>query len=85
MVLPFAMAVGDHYLVSDLVESWHAKFSDTSPPSVVLTASVQAGPSPPITPNQSSTLAVQMNAQVAIELYEQLGELGRSVGWLPQK
>jgi len=33
----------------------------------------------------ATTLAVQMNALVAMELYEKLGELGRSMGWLPQK
>jgi hypothetical protein len=85
MALPFALAAGDHYLVSDPVESWHADFSDTNPPSVVLTASVLAGPQPPISPNQggmATTLAVQMDAQVAMQLYKRLGELGRSMGWL---
>jgi hypothetical protein len=31
------------------------------------------------------SLAIQMDARVAIALYEKLGELGRKMGWLPQK
>jgi hypothetical protein len=88
MVNPLAMAVGEHLLLSDPVIRWEALFSDTNPPSVVLTASVRSGPQPPIFPVPdygATTLAVQMDARVAIELYEKLGALGRSMGWLPQK
>jgi len=87
MAVPLPLAVGDHYLVSDLVDDWRAEFADTKPPSVVLTASVQAGPNPPIFPNQghmATTLAVQMDAQVAMLLHRKLDELGRKMGWLPQ-
>jgi hypothetical protein len=88
MAIPVSLASGQH-LLNDPVVHWEVHFSDTPQfPSVVLTASVQVGPTPPIFPTQghtATTLAVQMNAVVAMELYEKLGELGRSMGWLPQK
>jgi hypothetical protein len=87
MMLPLAMAVGEQRQLLDPVVLWTAKVSDAIPPSVVLTASVRAGPSPPIFQNQggmATTLAVQMDAGVAMTLHRQLGELGRSMGWLPQ-
>jgi hypothetical protein len=87
MAIPVALPIGEHLLYADPVIRWEVQFSDTNPPSVVLTASVQAGPNPPIFPGQvgATSVAVQMNALVAIELYQKLGELGRSMGWLPQK
>ena len=88
MTVPFAMAIGDHYLVSDPVEYWDGEISNTAPVSVVLTASVQAGPKPPLFPTRggmATTLAVQMDAGVAMQLYRKLGELGRKMGWLPQE
>ena len=88
MVNPLSIAVGDHRLVKDPVVHWEAAFSDTKSPGVVLTASIQVGATPPIFPTQghsATTLAVQMDGQVAMQLYDQLGELGRSMGWLPQK
>ena len=84
MALPVAMAVGDHWLISDLVVEWRPEFVDTNPPTVVLTASVQAGPKTPIFPTQghmATTLAVQMDAGVAVQLYQKLGHLIRSMGW----
>jgi hypothetical protein len=88
MTLPFPMAIGSHFLVSDPVGEWRVEFSDTLPPSVVLTASMLTPPSPPASPSPApwaTTLAVQMDSLVAMKLYEQLGELGRSMGWLPQQ
>jgi hypothetical protein len=87
MVIPVSLAIGQHTLLADPVIDWDAQFSDTNPPSVVLTALIQAGPQPPLfpAPHGETSVAVQMNAQVAMQLYEKLGELGRSMGWLPQK
>ena len=70
MALPVAMAVGDHWLISDLVVEWRPEFVDTNPPTVVLTASVQAGPKTRIFPTQgymATTLPVQMDAGVAVQ------------------
>ena len=33
----------------------------------------------------ANTLAIQMDARAAMVLYEKVGNLGRSLGWLPQK
>jgi hypothetical protein len=84
VALPVAMAVGDHWLISDPVVEWRPEFVNTSPPTVVLTASVQAGPKPPIFPTHgqaATTLAIQMDSGVAIQLYQKLGHLIRSMGW----
>jgi hypothetical protein len=87
MTTPFPLPIGAHFLVNNLVDDWRPEFMDTNPPSVVLTASIQFPPSPPAYPTHlpwATTLAVQMDHRVAMRLYEQLGELGRSMGWLPQ-
>lgn len=83
MATPASLAIGQHLLFSDPATHWTVEFSDTLPPSVVLTASIQAGPKPPIFPGPSgeTSVAIQMDAQVAIQLYEQLGDLIRSMGW----
>ena len=83
MAIPVHLAIGEHMLLSDPVTRWVAQFSDTLPPSVVLTASIQAGPNPPIFPAPVGTtsVALQMDARVAMELYEKLGDLIRSMGW----
>ena len=78
------MAINDHVLVADPVTEWIPEFLDSRIPSVMLTAAVQVGPNPPIFPapgGRATTLAVQMDARVAIELYEKLGHLIRSMGW----
>ena len=83
MAIPVSMAIGQHTLLSDPVTRWVVQFADTNPPSVVLTASVQAGPKIPIFsgPAGATSVGLQMDALVAIELYEQLGDLIRSMGW----
>jgi hypothetical protein len=76
VALPVAIAVGDHWLISDPVVEWRPEFVNTDPPTVVLTATVQAGPKPPIFPTYgeaTTTLAIQMDAGVAIQLYQKLG------------
>lgn len=87
MAIPVSLAIGEHTLLADPVIGWDAQFSDTNSPSVVLTASIQAGPKPPLfpLPHGGTSVAIQMDAQVAMQLYEKLGALGRSMGWLPQK
>ena len=83
MATPASLPVGQHVLFSDPATHWNVQFSDTQPPSVVLTATMQAGPKPPIFPGPSgeTSLAIQMDAGVAIGLYERLGDLIRSMGW----
>jgi hypothetical protein len=84
MATPASLAIGQHLLFADPAVHWEAQFSDTKPPSVVLTASMQVGPSPPIFPTQghaATTVAIQMDAKVAIELFATLRELARSMGW----
>jgi hypothetical protein len=84
MATPLPFAIGDNYLVSNPVDDWRAEFVDTKPPGVVLTASIQFPPSPPAFPIPvpwATTLAVQMDARVAIDLYERLGALIQKMGW----
>jgi hypothetical protein len=82
------LPLGDHTL-SHPVAAWNATFVPLAhPPAVKLTASIEGGPNPPPFPGQgtaATTLAIQMDARVAIALYETLGNLGRSMGWLPQE
>jgi hypothetical protein len=76
-------------LLFDPVIYWKdPQLSETHPQKVVLTASIQSGPTPPISPTQTqmaTTLALQMDVQAAMQLYEKLWNLGRSMGWLQQK
>jgi hypothetical protein len=85
---PFDLPASDHDLASP-VEGWTATYVwGTHPPLVKLIASIQSSPMMRGRPSRGSTatsLAIQMDARVAIDLYERLGELGRSMGWLPQK
>jgi hypothetical protein len=83
MATPASLAIGEHLLLADPAVGWRVEFSDTIPPSVVLTASIQAGPKTPIFsgPSGETSVAIPMDARVAIGLYEQLGDLIRSMGW----
>ena len=77
------LASGQHLLLEP-VFYWTIQSSNEPPSKVILTASIQSGPNPPIFPALSATtVAFQMDTRVAIELYEKLGELGRKMGWLP--
>ena len=85
MATPVAMSYGDHWLVTDPIEYWDGEVSATNPVSVVLTASVQAAAPSQMPPNlggMATTLAVQMDAGVAMQLHRKLGEIGRKMGWL---
>ena len=78
-----------HYSPDKPVVYWEATFSNAHREDVVLTASIADDPSPPILPplrgQTATTLEVRMDRQVAIQLYAKLTELGRSMGWLPNK
>jgi hypothetical protein len=85
MAIPVALAIGEHLLLADPATAWTVQFSEANPASVILTASIQSGPKPPIYPGPlgATSVAIQMEQQVAMQLYKQLRELGRSMGWLP--
>jgi hypothetical protein len=84
MPLPFSLPLGKHEL-SQPVVNWSATFVPLAhPPAVKLTASIASGPNSPLFPDPdtaATTLVVQMDARVAIVLYEKLGNLGRSMDW----
>ncbi len=88
MSVPSSLAVGEHLLLADPAVFFEATVSDTNPPMVVLTASVQVGPNPSIAPTlgrTATTVAIQMDSRVALQLYGRLYELVRSMGWLPEE
>jgi len=61
---------------------------DEEVPTVELIVSLLSHPTTPIAPTRgrtATTLAIRMDPPVATDLYRQLGELGRSMGWLPQR
>ena len=83
------LPASDHQLASP-IECWTVSYLPGSdlPPLVELIASIQSSPMLRGRPSRGSTattLAIQMDARVAIDLYERLGELSRSMGWLPRK
>ena len=88
MPLPVNLTLGDHDLTKSVV-SWTAQIVSASSPTVELIASLVSHPHPPIFPpawgQTATTLAIRMDLEVAMSLYSQLGELGRSMGWLPQE
>ena len=63
------------------VLAWQAVSNSSD--QVQLIASIELALGKPMFPGQAATLAIQMDSQVAIELYKSLGKLGRSEGWLP--
>lgn len=88
MTVPSSLADGEQVLLADPAVYWEATVSDANPPKVVLTASVQAGPNPSTAPIQgrtATTVTIQMDSQVALQLYGRLYELVRSMGWLPEE
>ena len=87
MKMPLVLPQDAHEL-ADYAVDWKADPIDSNPPQVKLTASLRPdlpGLNVPIPGITATTLAIQMDARVAIALYERLGDLGRSMGWLPQK
>lgn len=88
MTVPSSLSDGEQVLFADPAVFWEAAVSDKNPPSVVLTASIQIGANPQILPTQArtaTTVAIEMNGQVALQLYGRLYELVRSMGWLPEE
>jgi hypothetical protein len=88
MDIPVILPEGDHDLAEPVV-AWLVHFLDRgADPWVELIASIQSGPRRTTVPNRGQTatsLAIQMDARVASDLYVRLGNLGRSMGWLPQR
>jgi hypothetical protein len=83
MSIPINLPQGDHVLPEPVVH-WKAEPLDSIPPSVKLIASVESGPRQTTAPTQGETatsVAIHMDARVAIALYERLGDLIRSMGW----
>jgi hypothetical protein len=73
---------------------WDADCSIEHPANVVLTGSIEddsiqddsdLAALPSLRRETATTLELQMGPRAAKELYEKLGELGRSMGWLPIK
>jgi hypothetical protein len=71
MAESLVLGYGERRLLPTPVARWDVEFSDTIPPSVVLTASMRAGPNPPISQKlggAATTLAIQMSTGVAMML-----------------
>ena len=79
MTVPLSLAVGEHVVLADPAIHWDAAVADMNPPRVVLTATFQ------IESNSGTTLAIQMDGRIALQLYGKLYELVRSMGWLPEE
>lgn len=80
---PVAPSHGDHEIRGFAID-WKADFSDAIPPQVELIASIEADPTPRIYPNQvqtATTLAIRMDARVAIELDRRIALLAQRMGW----
>lgn len=88
MTEPSSLAAGQHLLIADPVVHWEAAVSDASPPMVILTASMRVAADPATPPAQGPTtaaVAIQMDSQIALQLYGKLYALVRSQGWLPEE
>jgi hypothetical protein len=82
------LAAGDHDLAETIVDWKAGEIRGGPSPLVGLIASIETHPLAGIRPSRGSTattLAIQMDQKAASWLYEQLGVLGRSMGWLPQQ
>ena len=67
-------------VLAESTVGWKARFLDVQPPAVELVASLESASGP--TPDaMATTLAIPMDAQVAVRLYEELGDLIRDMGW----
>lgn len=84
MSVPAYLAIGEHLVLSDPAVDWKVQLSGTNDATVVLTASIRVGsnPRPFLAPFGDSSVAIQTDQEAAIRLYEQLGAVGRSQGWL---
>ena len=88
MPFPVNLAPGDHDLTKPVV-SWAAQIVSATSPTVELIAAFLSHPHPPVFPpargQTDTTLTIRMDLEVAMSLYSQLGELGRSAGWLAKE
>jgi hypothetical protein len=84
MPFPISLTQGDHD-VPDPVTAWSVSYlTGSHPPLVELIASIQSAPRQMtgLSRGQTATsVGVEMDARVAMELYEKLGDLIRSMGW----
>ena len=81
---PLVIAHGADYDLADPVVDWLAHFVDAYPPAVELIASIQVPRQQILRPSRGSTattLAIQMDARVAIDLYRRIGLLAAQMGW----
>jgi hypothetical protein len=88
MTVPTSLAAGEQVALADPVFHWDAAVTDTSPPRVVLTATMRVPADPAAAPTQersTATIAIQMDGQVALQLYGKLYALVRAQGWLPEE
>ena len=84
MPFPVNLAPGDHDLTKPVV-SWTAQIVSATSPTVELIAALLSPVFPPARGQTDTTLTIRMDLEVAISLYSQLGELGRSAGWLAKE
>jgi hypothetical protein len=90
MVKRLLLVGGEKRCLNNPVVQWRL-FSDENPAVVAMIASVQAEPrsttAAPFSGHgaENAVLAFEMTPQVAMQLHDQLGELGRRQGWLAQK
>jgi hypothetical protein len=87
MSLPVNLTLGDHDITRPAV-GWTVNIVDANVLTVELIASLQSHPTAPAVPSRGQTatsVAIRTDLQAAMSLYEQLGELGRNMGWLPQE
>jgi hypothetical protein len=83
MATSLVLPQGDHDLTEPAV-GWLARFVDAQPPAVELIAEIQSPPRQTSFQNRGQTatsLAIQMDARVAIDLYRRIAALARSMGW----
>jgi hypothetical protein len=88
MTVPSSLAPGEQVALADPVFHWEAAVGATSPPRVILTAAMRVAADPATAPAQersTATLALQMDGQVALQLYGKLYALVRAQGWLPEE
>ena len=85
MPMPLNLAQANHELLEPVVGWLVRPLADAWPPAVELTASIQSSPTPPIFPptqgQTATTLAIRMDARVAIDLWRRIGLTAHSMGW----
>lgn len=77
------LEMGDHELALP-VNGWIARYVDSFPPSVQLIASIQAPPrqmTGQSREEKATTLAIPMDARVALDLYRRIGLVAEQMGW----